>query len=368
MEVDDGGNATSTGPMVPVLASNDEGRSRAILTLLEANGIPALLDADLKGAFVGFHDPVPPGWFQVLVPTSMRADALKLLREYEGGAERRGSPQAALHVVPQLKGFFQPDDVELFGQQTASDRVESSGDEAIEEEEQPVVEADLCRSFEERGWLALGAVVLGIVLQCGLSLWVGADEVVRTLGASSPLFFEPYRLITAGFLHGDGLHMVSNALLGLVFGVALFGTHGIGATAFVWCWTSIAGLGSELALSPEALIIGASAGNYGLVGLWAFGQFERAATARLPRRELLKTLGILLLLLPGALTPFSYTGSRVAVVAHVVGFLLGFSAGAHFRRRLIPEQVSGIESRSRRAGKIVVAVSAAAWLVGLAHF
>ncbi|MEL6189126.1 MAG: hypothetical protein AAFU79_31280, partial [Myxococcota bacterium] len=61
------GGAVSTGPMVPVLASNDEGRSRAVLDLLDAQGIPAILDIDLPG-FAGFHEPVPEGWTQVFVP------------------------------------------------------------------------------------------------------------------------------------------------------------------------------------------------------------------------------------------------------------------------------------------------------------
>ncbi|MBX2811667.1 MAG: rhomboid family intramembrane serine protease [Myxococcales bacterium] len=347
--------------MVPVLASNDENRSRAVLTLLEAHGIPGMLDTDLNGAFVGFHDPVPPGWYQVLVPTSMRAAALRILREHEGDGERRGAPGAAPHVIAALPSWWRPE-----GESGPADDISTSNEELLEDEDySQTVDAELLRPTDERIRLALLAVVFGIVVQELLVMWFGDRQVILTLGAKSPIGTELYRLVTAGFLHGGAAHMVSNAALGLVFGVALFGTHGLGATALVWLLASIAGMGAEVLLSPDSIVIGSSAGNYGLVGLWASGQWQRSSATQLPKRERLKTLGILLLLLPGALAPFSYTGTRIAVFAHIVGFLGGVLAGLWFQRRLHTHDIQHIEVQSRKAGWVAVAVGSLGWSLGI---
>ena len=377
MEAGEGENAVSTGPMVPVLASNDEGRSRAILTLLEAHGIPALLDADLQGAFVGFHDPVPSGWSQVLVPTSMRAEALRVLREHEGESDRRGPPPMAFSIpVRNTDAEFSsvvPTSDELAALQqhiglpdVAPVHGLAPGD--LDDEEEPVDLLTENGSTQQRATLALGAIAFGVTLQRLLSFWVGPEAVLQRLAARAPILDEPYRLVTASFIHGGPGHLFSNALFGLIFGVVLFGTHGAGAAAFVWLVSSAGGMLAELALSPEALVIGASAGNYGLVGLWLRGQLERACLAPLPRRERLKTIGFLILLIPGALTPFSSSGSRIAVLAHVVGFFVGYGLGFVFNRRLLTDDFETIEERSRLAGLYAVVVVMVAWVIGVAGF
>jgi membrane associated rhomboid family serine protease len=139
--------------------------------------------------------------------------------------------------------------------------------------------------------------------------------------------------------------------------VVLLGTHHFGATALVWLLSSTTGLATEATLTPEAVLIaGASAGNYGLVGLWANGQLDRARRSLLPKREKMRTLGILLILLPGALTPISSTGSKVAVLAHLGGFLGGFLLGFVFKRRLIDRELPMIAQRSRIAFGVAAAI------------
>ena len=370
-----GDSAVSTGPMVPVLASNDEGRSRSALALLESHGIPAVIDADLEGAFVGFHDPVPQGWSQVLVPTSMRSEALELLRSSDHG--RRSRPATAFEVPrpgargPRSPKSLPPRAAELglhaltrgVGGQAPGLAPGDEGDDELEElrlPEPPPVEGRLS--------VALMAVAFGGVAQRVLSGWFGPDTVIERLGAKAPIWDEPFRLVTASFLHAGPAHFLSNAAFGLVFGVVLFGTHRVGAAALTWCLASVVGMSAELALSPEAVVVGASAGNYGLVGLWARGQFQRSRLAVLPRRERLKTLGVLLLLVPGALTPFSSTGTRIAVLAHVAGFLSGYLAGSVFRRRLLPEDLDQIDLRSRVAGLLALSLASAGWVFGLLQF
>lgn len=371
------GSAVSTGPMVPVLASNDEGRSRAVLDLLDAEGIPAILDIDLPG-FAGFHEPVPEGWTQVFVPTSLREEALALLRDHDFEAIQKPRSSPALEVPrPTARAQRPPSPPRVGTAYEEGLRALRGGldaplglggyapDDDEEDRLEEIVLPEAATPVALRLRLALAAIALGSVLQQLLTFWLGADGVLEGFGARQPLFSELHRLVTAASIHGGPAHALSNAAFGLIFGVVLFGTHRIGATALVWLVASAMGLAAEVALTPSVVVIGASAGNYGLVGLWTRGQMQRARLAVLPRREVLKTWGVILLLVPGALTPFSSTGSRIAVLAHVVGFLAGLALGGRFRRRLLPEGFELIARRSHLAGVVAVSATGAAWLLGL---
>lgn len=366
MDVD--GGAFSTGPMVPVLASNDEGRSRAILELLEGHGIPAVLDVDVDG-FVGLHEPVPDGWNQVLVPFSMRADALEVLHQEDLEAPRRRSTSPAFEIPrPTGRSPRQPNPLTETPRRVDPLPPTAPGYGPLDpgEDEREELRLPDPSPVQGRIQMALAAIAFGGFAQRGLEQFFGADVVRRALGAHD-LLDGLHRAITAAFLHGGPSHFLSNAAFGLVFGVVLFGTHRAGATALVWLVASVVGFSAELGLSSEALVvIGASAGNYGLVGLWTRGQLERAQLALLPRREALKTLGILLLLLPGAITPFSSTGTRIAVLAHVGGFVAGYFCGFVFHRRLLPSGFENIDERSRWAGVVAMSATATAWGLGLA--
>ncbi|MEL6190210.1 MAG: rhomboid family intramembrane serine protease, partial [Myxococcota bacterium] len=238
---------------------------------------------------------------------------------------------------------------------------DDDGEDTLREVELPEAATPVATRLK----LALGAIAVGSVAQQLLTTWLGSEQVLEAFGARQPLLSELHRLVTAASIHGGPAHALSNAAFGLVFGVVLFGTHRVGATAWVWLLSSAVGLAAEVSLSPGVVVIGASAGNYGLVGLWTRGQLQRAELAVLPRREVLKTWGVILLLLPGALTPFSSTGSRIAVLAHVVGFLTGLALGAHYRRRLLPAGFDTITRRSLAAGVSALVVTVAAWSLGL---
>lgn len=110
-------------------------------------------------------------------------------------------------------------------------------------------------------------------------------------------------------------------------------------------------------------VLGASAGNYGLVGLWAKGQLERSHRAMLPRWDRLRTVGVILLLVPGALTPVTSNGSRVAVLAHAVGFVAGFLGGYVFHRRLGPVEDPSIGRRARWAAILAFAFTVSSFFV-----
>lgn len=377
-----GEGATSTGPLVPVATSEDVQQSRMVARVLEGHGIPAIIDSDLDVPLVGLHVPSPPGWAQVCVPAAMRGAALEVIEklakgEIQGSSAPPEAPAPADTPAPARRPFPKTDE-EL--EQAMLEALARGVMDDDEDEEEPAFEPghgpgqsyDAPRRIEVpeppfagRLRLALLAVAFGVLVQALLRAWVGDSGLVAGFAARAPLIEELHRLITASFLHGGPMHMFSNAAFGLVFGAVLFGTHRAGATALVWLLSSAVGMGLEITLNPEASVLGASAGNYGLVGLWAHGQLERARLAPLPRREVMATLGVLLLLVPGALTPLSSSGTRIAVIAHIGGFFAGYLAGKVFRRRLLAGGWERIERRSRTAGLLAVSLTAAAWLVGI---
>ncbi len=349
----------STGAMVPVFDARDAGSASQIAELLGAHAIPAIVDSELAGPTGLAQRDNPRVW----VPSSMLPEAKAVLRELKKAAEQNELEQAGVktwstwapaQVVPTAT--------------PAQTYPEPPVSQPPEEEEEVALEVALPEPgpVGPRLAMALLAIAAGLGFQRLLEMQLGVAGTVQAFGASSALLLEaPWRLVSAGFVHGSFAHMASNGAFGLLVGVVLFGTHRVGATCFVWLLCSIVGIGAELLMSPNALVIGASAGNYGLMGLWAYGQMQRASSSALPRRERIRTYGILLLLVPGAMTPFSATGTKIAVVAHAAGFFMGFLAGRFFVRRLAEAGLERIKQRSQMAGWSMLACVLAAMSVGL---
>jgi len=242
------------------------------------------------------------------------------------------------------------------------------GLEDVVEDDEPLVEPP----HPDPGPLAwritmvLLAIGFGVLVQRAAELGLGARAPID-LFAASLHSGEAWRFVTAGFIHFGVGHALSNAIFGTVIAVVLFGTHRPGAVALTWLLASALGILAETtATSSLALVAGASAGNYGLVGLWAKGQLDRARIVPMPVRERLRTLGILAVLAPGALTPVTQAGARVAVLAHAAGFVVGFLCGYFFLRRVKEEGFWRIERRAKLGGVLSAAVvlfafSAALW-------
>lgn len=360
-----GEGAVSTGAMVPVFDARDSGSATAVAELLESHAIPAIVDAELAGP-TGLGKSERP---RVFVPSTMLPAAKAILRERE---EQASDLSARMAWIP-AKVVSTERSAPPAAQARAPGPPVSAPAPAPVEREEPV-EDDLPLEvpLPEPGPLtprlvvALIAIAFGLALQRGVEIGLGESASKLALGASAGLLEAPWRLVTAGLMHGSWQHASSNALFGLLIGVVLFGTHRVGATCLVWLLSSFVGIGAELWLSPPStVVIGASAGNYGLVGLWAFGQLQRSRQASLPRREVLRTVGVLLLLVPGAFTPFSDNGTKVAVVAHGFGFLAGFALGVVFRRRLSREGHPRIARRSAVAGWVAVLITSGGVAWGL---
>lgn len=337
--------------MVPVFAARDAGSASKVAHLLESHEIPAIVDTELAGLTGLAQSDRPRVW----VPSTMLPAAKAILQELQARAIPAEPSQTWTNWTPAQVVPTRP---VLPAPQTPPDPPVVL--------EAPVPDEILEPPLPDQGPLAprlafaLLAIAFGLALQRGLELWLGPRGAIEAFGASAAALHEPWRLITAGFVHGSVSHMASNAGFGLLVGVVLFGTHRIGATCLVWLISTVAGIGAELLMSPDAMVIGASAGNYGLVGLMAFGQLQRASRMLLPRRERIRTLGFMLLLVPGAFTPFTSTGTKIAVMAHGMGFLVGLLCGLFFSRRLEPFGFERIRNRSRAAGWTAAALASVA--------
>jgi membrane associated rhomboid family serine protease len=216
--------------------------------------------------------------------------------------------------------------------------------------------------------VALAAIGFGIGVQRALESALGPGGAAAAMAARGLALDELWRLVTAGFFHFSLAHLASNLAFGLMFGVVLFGTHGVGAAMAAWLVASVVGIGTEAAVSSGVLVAGASAGNYGLAGLWAKGQLDRGRRAFLPRVDRLKALGIVLVLAPGALTPVTQSGARVAVLAHAMGFLAGAMMGIVFERRVVPRELAALDRRARWGQWLSLVAVALAFAAGLASW
>lgn len=344
---DVGSGEVSLGNMIVIHEAADAEQARSVAKRLENAGIPALVQSETDGLP---NIPTPrashPGAAFVAVPSMLHDESARLLRSAKLGViERRrpyraASPRfvASWRARPSLADFS----AESFGHS------------------EPVAMPlpDSGPAMPRLFWAAL-AIAVGAVFQRIVAMTFTDEVAISMLAATSTHSEQLWRLVTAGFTHMGFAHHFGNASIGLLLGVVLFGTHRPGATAATWLASSIVGTAAQMA-TTGALIAGASAGVYGLVGLWAFGQLERSRVSTLPRTERLKTLGILVLLVPGALTPITSSGAQVAVLAHVAGFAMGFMMGTIFHRRLTEDQFERIDRRSN----IGLAVAACVTIAG----
>ena len=359
---DIGEGAISRGPMVPVFRSADPEQVARALASFDEAGIPSIGVDRSMGLLVG---PVPPGVTVVVVP-------LGLVPEARNRLEQIGLLASQLPAAPSSYARSERNPVALGSggftptvQPTSPVRLpDASEPRGFDDEDDGPLELPPFETTSGQSRLtgALAACSLGALVQATLIATGRADDVRQKLA----LWFDGSSFhgnaVTAGLMHGSSVHFLSNLGFGLIFGYVLLGTHGLGATAAVWLTASILGTSVEALLSPGAAVLGASAGIYGLIGLWLRGELQRARRAVLPRRATIRALGIIILLAPGALTPITSSGSRVAVLAHLVGFAVGLLAGSFFPRWLDAEG----RDRGMRRGRWAFLLSAMVMMGGLA--
>jgi membrane associated rhomboid family serine protease len=193
--------------------------------------------------------------------------------------------------------------------------------------------------FPRRDVLAVALVVafhLGLVVAAEAfldpprrALWLGGLIAGNTHA-------EPWRLLTAMFLHVDVAHALWNGASMLVFAVPLLHHLGSSRTGAIYL---AAGLGGGLAAVSFAragtIIVGSSGAVAGLFGAWVVVALRLARRSEQSWRTRIRTLGVAALVLPSLLSPVTSTGHRISVSAHLGGMLTGMLIGALIGSRLL---------------------------------
>ena len=162
--------------------------------------------------------------------------------------------------------------------------------------------------------LFYAASVLHSGYPIGDKLWASGEAVYKN--------GEYWRIITSVFTHEDIYHLLSNALIFLVFGWILRAYFGF----FVFPVLSLI-IGAVCTLltiaiyEPGMRLIGASGMNYGMAALWLVFYLKFDTDNRLARRVLRAFGFTLAVLFPSTYNP------EVSYLAHALGFGLGLAAG-----------------------------------------
>lgn len=185
------------------------------------------------------------------------------------------------------------------------------------------------------GVLAANAILFGFCAwKSGSTLRVDPQILVDLGGNYAPaLRHQPWRLVTAGFLHTDLIHLLLNGWALWSIG-RLMEVHFGSARA--WVSYLLCAMGGGLASASWQLLrgagtvsAGASAGVFGLIFLGWF--YARSAPERLGSlAEQLRNWVIVLLVYTGFLLA---TGGSVDHAAHAGGALVGASLGSLIRPR-----------------------------------
>ena len=187
-------------------------------------------------------------------------------------------------------------------------------------------------SRKPREWsLEITALFLSIIMGISLLAWRNGAALLPTLAATSDGVLkkrEYWRLLTAVAVHGDVIHVFSNAILLTFFTYLLFGYYGF--WVFPVMSLAMAGLTNYVSLltyPSEVSLIGASGLVYWMAGFWLsmYMMVERSVG---PGKRALRIVCLaLLVLLPSTFQ------ANVSYRTHAIGLGLGVvSAIAYFQR------------------------------------
>jgi len=170
----------------------------------------------------------------------------------------------------------------------------------------------------------------------GAELFRAAGLVPERIGA------EPWRLITAMFLHVDLAHALWNGLSMLIFAVPLLTRLGVARTALIYLVAGIGGGLTAVAFARDGtVIIGSSGAVAGLFGGWIVYTLVATRHDAPGWRYRVRILGVALLFLPSLLNPTTSTGQSVSVTSHLGGLLTGMLIGALISARMVLRGDSG---------------------------
>jgi membrane associated rhomboid family serine protease len=204
----------------------------------------------------------------------------------------------------------------------------------------------LCSVVFVAGWIATGvrATRPGLALFHGL--WTTDDiELLDAMGALSVvrvwLDGQWWRVLSAGFLHGSWLHLVLNMLGLWAVGEWTEKVWGFWRLLLVFLLASVGGCLASLAWAEAPLVVGASAGIFGIAGgLVVSRAFGRDEVQRALEPVSAKMLGFWLVfwLVVGAVLPL-FGITLLAQAGHigglVVGGIAGYALSVRKERRLV---------------------------------
>lgn len=164
--------------------------------------------------------------------------------------------------------------------------------------------------------ILIGLVCLGVSLVFWFSphysdfLWASRDAIFKS--------GEYWRLLTSLFAHADGLHLLSNLPLLLIFGWLLRSHFGLLSFPIAGVLDGVLSNALTLYFYPGPVrLIGASGMVYGAVAMWLTFYMKYEVRHRF-RAKLLRTVGVFMVLLfPTVYEP------TTSYLAHAFGFAFG---------------------------------------------
>ena len=164
--------------------------------------------------------------------------------------------------------------------------------------------------------------LLGVIAAVYVAQFVFGDQIMYSLAFYAPLMWaEPWRFITSAFVHSGIMHVMFNGYSLWVLGNLIERVLGTARFLAVFAVSVVSGCIAVVVLSPESVIVGASAGIFGLFA--ALFLINRGFGGN--NVSLLAIIGLNLAL--GFIIP------GIAWEAHIGGLIGGLLATLAIRRR-----------------------------------
>lgn len=242
----------------------------------------------------------------------------------------------------------------------------------VEEEEIPTIGADMLhhdRVDLEAGMSAAPPVTIGLMLVCAAvfarQLFIDGLSTVQRVVDTGAVHGESirrgefWRLISGGFMHASGDHIVGNMLMLFVLGMAC--EHAFGRQGMLFLFVGTCITGSLLAMFGELPVVGASGAIFGLAGaLIALMYVHRR---RIELRD--HRVGIVLAVWSAYTLALGLLSPIVSNAAHLGGLIGGLALGALLPTALLNDRA---ELASRPTTRLRTILTLAALVYAAACF
>ena len=185
--------------------------------------------------------------------------------------------------------------------------------------------------IRDTGQMLMGIIpsarfVTSIILLINFAMFLGTNYIGSgqgalvqdgaEIGVAIRIYHQYYRLVTAGFLHANWLHIGMNCWVLWDLGAQVEEVYGAARMTVIYFLATVAGFLACAYFTPQFPVLGASAALFGLIGaMIALGFRTRNATGQAIRAHYVRwaIYGLLYGLLPG-----------ISNTSHVGGLVAGF--------------------------------------------